>query len=154
MPSSVTDQEVVVRDILNASCVLKMDTWSLILYIGSRGQEEVWMWSTGSPNSGTDENIQKLYTGIHETFYRIHHRYLGGFFTDYSKDNSYVNNYNLYATVCYSIPMSPLIVSVFLYFDIILFIRKEKKKDHIFVTLLFSHILYVSPIERKSFNFM
>lgn len=64
-------------------------------------------------------------------------------FTDYSKDNSYVNNYNLYATVCYSIPMSPLIVSVFLYFDIILLIRKEKKKT-ISSLLSYSHISSMS----------
>lgn len=70
-------------------------------------------------------------------------------FTDYSKDNSYVNNYNLYATVCYSIPMSPLIVSVFLYFDIILFIRKEKKRPYLRYSLILTYPLCLSNRKKE-----
>lgn len=54
----------------DTKCVLKVDTCSSILYVGSRGSEEVWMRSRGSANSRA-EDMRKLYTGIPETSSQI-----------------------------------------------------------------------------------
>lgn len=129
----MTDQEVVVRD---------SPSWNVSILKSPSGkiQNVSWKWilahqyymlaAEGQRRFEWEVEAQQI---VEQRTWGNSNRHSWSFvtdtwvsFTDYSKRNSHVSNYNLYVTVCCGTPMLSFIVSIFLCFHFILFIRKEK----------------------------
>lgn len=131
------------QTILNTKCVLKMDTCSSILYVGSRGPEEVWMRSRGSPNSGA-EDMRKLH-GIPETSSQI----LGWVLQIIVRGTAMLVITTYVSLSAVGLQCCHLFLSIFLCFHFILFIRKEKKWPYLCYCLLFIYPLCLSNRKKE-----